>query len=203
MKTFRYQLVLFLFYLGVAGLTFFMYSLGWEQYVSLWGDGSYSDMEEIDLSNFGDNGTSTQELKYFLAHDLEAQALLRESTERLAPLVLNQLRTASKRCSSDFADLDLLLAGSSPARIQKFIDYLLGLAAPVTTEERLNTEVVRYSFFPKQVKALPDSQQQIGCMTFDLIEPENESAEYIVSIKGVSSFLIHSRACEEGRTPSL
>jgi hypothetical protein len=92
--------------------------------------------------------------------------------------------------------LDSLLTGPDPDRLLRFMHRLLGFAAPNGTKERLNTEVVRFTFSPTPVQELSYSQNQTRCITVDFIKPKGESIEEIVSIQGVSRFLIHSIACE-------
>ncbi|HAP68765.1 MAG TPA: hypothetical protein DCR04_03420 [Flavobacteriales bacterium] len=198
MKTLIHKLIFFLLYLGVAGLTFFMYNLRWQRHVSPWDIVSLTEMEQRSLANFGDKARSARALQNEIAYTSDVQLMLRKSTERLAPVVLSQLRIASAHCATGFSDLDSLVAGSDPDRLQKFLNHLLALAGPIATKERLNTEVIRVAFFPKFVKTLHNPQDTIPRLILDFIETGMDEDTGFDSIQGVSSFLIHTRACEEG-----
>ena len=203
MKGFGNKLALFLLYLAVAGITFYMYNLRLEQHDSPWDIISRSGAEvPADENLVGKNIISTKRTRNFLLSDIQLVSLIEESTDTFIPVMLNQLEIASKGCSSDFGELDSLLSGSDADGLLMFIHRLLGFAAPYGRKERLNTEVVRFTFFPVPLKSIPDSQQQTPCMTISFIKPQGGSVEEIVSIKGVSRFLLTSSECEEGIAPS-
>jgi len=198
MKTLSRKLIFLSLYLGVAGLTFFMYNLRWQRHVSPWDIISLSETEQRELANFGDKARSARGLQNEIAYNSDVQVMLRKCTERLAPVVLSQLRIASNHCVSDFGELDSLVAGKGPDRLRKLINHILVFAGPIATKERLSAEIIRVSFFPKSVKTVYNPQDTVPRLIIDFIESGIESEAGIKSIEGVSSFLIHSKACEEG-----
>ena len=195
MKKRSYRMVALSFYFGIMGLTLFMYNLRWEKHTSPWSLLYLSSSEINRLSNFGDNAVSAKSIGSELVNSQEVRKMLQERSGQLAPIIIKQLRGASKQCVSDFGSLDSLLSGSDPHRLIKFVDYLLTLAGPIATKERLDSERVRLSFFPKSVKTLNQPEDIAPRLFIDFVKSHNEDNDSVKSIQGVSTFLVSSSLC--------